>query len=577
MLFDRRPWNRRSIYRSVTLCLLFSLAFSLAFACALPFANSARTKVYDPSLPIVSTKGLGLGTNLASIVDWSPQLALIDGFKAARRWITQCSPDLDCSTVWDTEEYDQLDLDPQGWVRSLPAPEDAPRYNQVSTLLYRGIDRYPGGTYVVLYRGEGIIDYQFDAKKDESQSRPGRDIINVTPSEGGILLTIRQTDPKKTGNYIRDIHVIPIEYENTYESEIFNPLFIERIKKFGTLRFMDWMQTNNSTQQEWQNRPRLEDATYAEKGVPLELMLELANRLRVHPWFNMPHQATDDYMRNFAQMVKETLDPDLKVYVEFSNEAWNWMFEQAQYSLRQGHARWGEDKGDAFMQWYGMRTAQMSDIWKQVFDNQRNRVISVISTQTAWLGLETSALDCSLWVAEGNKPCFQHQIDAYAITGYFAGNLSDEDNRSMVEAWADQGDEGVEKALNQLKQGGVLENQSWDDSVVGAISRFEYHQQVAKAKNLQLIVYEGGQHLVNSNSPKLTDFFIALNRNPKMYDLYQQLLEGWKQFGGGLFVNFSDIYQPGKWGSWGVLEHVDQAHSPKYDALIDFIQQNQLR
>jgi hypothetical protein len=577
MLFERRMWRNRSIHRSATLLVLFSIAFSLAFACALPFANSARMKIYDPSLPYVATEGLGLGTNLAGIADWSTQLPLIDGFKSARRWITQCSEGSDCTDIWDTEEYDQLDLDEHGWVKSLPTIEDAPRYSQVSTLLYREIDRYPGGTYVVLYKGEGNIDYSFDAKKDEAQSRPGRDVINVTPSNGGILMVITQTDPNKTGNYIRDIHVVPIEYENTYETEIFNPLFLERIKKFGTLRFMDWMLTNNSNQGEWANRPTLEDATYAEEGVPLELMIELANRLRAHPWFNMPHQATDEYMRNFAQLVKEKLDPNLKVYVELSNEVWNWMFQQAQYALRQGHARWGEDKGDAFMQWYGMRTAQMSDIWKQVFSGQQDRVISVISSQTAWLGLETSVLDCPLWVAEGNKPCFQHQIDAYAITAYFSGNLSDKDNQATIETWADQGDQGIDQAMTQMQQGGLLEDQSWDDSVVGAATRFDYHQQVAKARNLKLIVYEGGQHLVNPDSSKLTDFFIGLNRNPKMYDLYQQLLNSWKQSGGELFMNFSDIGQPSKWGSWGVLEHVDQENGPKYDALIDFIDQNQLR
>jgi hypothetical protein len=36
-------------------------------------------------------------------------------------------------------------------------------------------------------------------------------------------------------------------------------------------------------------------------------------------------------------------------------------------------------------------------------------------------------------------------------------------------------------------------------------------------------------------------------------------------------MNFSDIGQAGRWGSWGSLEYVDQDHSPKYDALIRFL------
>jgi hypothetical protein len=561
------------ISRPVALITLFTLVVSLIFACSQP-VDSARTSTvaFKPA----STDGIALGTNLNGVSDWSTQLPFLDGFKSARPWMPQCSSKAPCDK-WETQEANLLDLDEHGWVKSLPAPEDAPEYTQVGTLLHREIDRYPGGKYVVLYEGEGTIEYNYDAQKDEAASKPGRDLINVTPSGAGIYLTITATDPNRTGNYIRNIHVVPIEYENTYTTEIFNPLFLERINKFGAIRFMDWMATNNSEQSTWENRPKVEDATYTKKGVPLEIMIELANRLQANPWFNMPHKATDEYMANFAQMVKERLDPNLKVYVELSNEIWNWMFTQSHYALEQGKSRWGEDKGDAFVQWYGMRVAQMSDIWKRTFGNQRDRVISVMATQTAWQGLENSVLDCPLWVAEGNRPCYQHDIDVYAITGYFSGNLGSEKNQSTVESWLKDADGGFNRAFTQLKQGSVLAEQTGDDSLVGAANIFKYHQQVAQQKGLQLVAYEGGQHLVNPNSDKLTEFFIALNRRPEMYDLYSQLLESWQQAGGTLFMNFSDIGTPSKWGSWGALEHVDQEKSPKYDALINFIQKHQLR
>ena len=557
--------------RIIVFLLLF--AITLTAACSIP-TSSAETKLYDSSLPYAKVDNLGLGTNLSGIADWSTQIPFIDGFKSSRSWITKCRAEEACSSVWSTEEADKLDLDSHGWVKSLPAPTDPPQYSRVATLLYNGLSRYPGGQYVVLYDGEGTIDYDFDAKKDVAASKSGRDLINVTPSGSGILLIISATDPKKTGNYIRNIRVVPIQFERTYATEIFNPVFLERIKKFGALRFMDWMATNHSKQSEWQNRPQLNDRSYAEKGVPLELMIELANRLRANPWFNMPHQATDDYFTNFAQLVKTKLDPKLTAYVEFSNEVWNWSFEQAQYALKQGKARWGEDKGDAYMQWYGMRTAQMSDIWKRVFGNQRSRIRTVISSQTAWKGLETSALDCSLWVAEGNKPCYQHGLDAYAITGYFSGGLGDEQDRPTVEAWLNDPDGGFKRALTQLEQGGSLKT---DDSLAEASRLFTYHQQVAQQKRLNLVVYEGGQSLANPNSDKLTEFFIKLNRRTEMYGLYQKLLNSWKTAGGTLFMNFSDIGTPSKWGCWGVLEHVDQTNSPRYDALIDFIKRNRLR
>jgi hypothetical protein len=551
------------------------LALSLVLACSL-LSNSAQPQVYNSSLRYVPTNSLGLGTNLAGIHDWSTELPFMDSFKSARLWLTQCSPDQSCSDSWDTQEQKKLNLDEHGWVKSLPDSKDTAKYRQVSALLHREIPRYPGGKYVVLYNGEGEITYKLDAKKDEAASRLGRDLIDVIPSRQGILLTIAATDPHKTGNYIRNIHVVPLDYESRFKTEIFNPLFLERIKRFGAIRFMDWMRTNDSQQKTWRDRPQVEDATYSEKGAPVEIMIELANRMRAHPWFNMPHMADDDYMRNFAQLVKQRLDPQLSVYVEFSNEVWNWTFPQSHYALAQGKARWG-DKGDAFMQWYGMRVAQMSDIWKSVFDNQRHRLISIISTQTAWRGLEASVLDCSLWVAEGNKPCYQHGIDAYAITGYFTGNISSGENQGTVESWLKDGDKGFGRAFTQMRQGGILSKQKDDDSVVATGELFKYHQQVAKQKGLTLVAYEGGQSLVNPNSEKLTNFFIALNRHPEMAKLYNQLLDQWVATNGTMFMHFSDIIQPSKWGSWGMLEHVDQERSPKYDALMNFVQKHNLR
>ncbi|PSB22516.1 cellulose-binding protein [filamentous cyanobacterium CCP1] len=540
--------------------------------------NCLESSADAPARPL-SLDALALGTNLSGVADWSTQLPFLDAFKSARSWIPQCvAGEPGCSGGWSTDEYDRLDLDEQGWVKSLPAADDPAEYTRVGTLMFRDIgDKYPGGQYVVLYDGEGTIEYSYDAQKDVAASSPGRDIINVTPSDSGIFLQITATDPNRTGNYIRNIHVVPVEYENTFQTEIFNPVFLDRTKQFTALRFMDWMNTNDSQQSEWANRPKVDDASYAlGKGVPVEVMVALANRLGANPWFTMPHKATDEYMANFAQHVKTCLNPELRAYVEFSNEVWNWQFQQAHYALEQGQARWGEDKGDAYMQWYGMRTAQMSDIWKQVFADQPDRVVSIMATQTAWQGLENSSLDCSLWVAEGNSPCYRHGIDAYAITGYFSGKLPSDQAKDAIESWMEDSDGGFGKAFTQIKQGSLLDTDQFDDTIPGLEVSFQYHQKVAQDRGLKLVVYEGGQHLARSDDETLTEFFIELNRQPEMYDVYTEMLEHWKQENGTLFMHFSDISRPSRWGSWGALEYVGQESTPKYQALIDFIERNSL-
>ena len=78
------------------------------------------------------------------------------------------------------------------------------------------------------------------------------------------------------------------------------------------------MTTNNSPQVNWHDRPQPKDASYASKGVPLELMIDLANRLNAEPWFCLPHQANDDYIKQFASIVGASLNPHLRAWVEYS-------------------------------------------------------------------------------------------------------------------------------------------------------------------------------------------------------------------------------------------------------------------
>jgi hypothetical protein len=563
-IFKRRL--QRSLSQPIALLILWFSVVSLVVACA-PTQSSSQSAI----APVAPHANLGLGTNMAGIADWSTELPFVDAMKSSRSWMTRCDEgEPGCTGGWDTQETELLDLDERGWVRSLPAPEDPPEFTKAATLLRREIEgEYLGGEYVVLYEGTGTIDYRFDAVKDENASRPGRDVINVTPSGAGIYLLITETDPDGTGDYIRDIHVVPAEYEETFATEPFNPMFLDRLRPFSTLRFMDWMDTNHSEVSAWSDRPQVDDARYSLKGVPLEIMAQLVNELDVDAWFCMPHQATDEYIRQFAEQVKALLEPDRHIYVEYSNEVWNWSFSQADYALEQGKARWNRD-GDVYMQWYGMRTAQMADIWRDVFGTDGDRLTVVISSQTGWRGLEPAALDCPLWVAEGNTPCHEH-ADVYAITGYFSGKLSEDDNAAAIEAWLSDPEQATENALTQLQDGNLLEKNG--DSVSTNRDSFAYHGQVAQERGLDLVVYEGGQHIVSPNNELLTDFFIELNRHPRMYDLYTNLLNIWKESGGSLFMNFSDITAPSRWGSWGVLETVYQESSPRYDALVDFAEQ----
>ena len=529
------------------------------------------------------TSPIPVGTNLHRLADWSPQLPFLNGFKSARRWLTQ---DINVTineqgqyvNTWNTQEFDELDLDKNGWIKSLPEPEDEPEYTSVGTILYRDLGDYPGGEYVVLYEGEGTIQYDFDAQKDESASTPGRDVIDVTPSNAGIWLRITDTDPNDIGDYLRDIHIMPAEYEYA-DNQIFNPAFLEKIQPFNTLRFMDWMATNNSTQGEWGNRPTPESSVFSGEIASVESMVELANRTNTDPWFTIPHMATDEYITNFAEYVRDNLDPELQIYIEYSNEVWNRDFDQGWWVEEKGIEEFADSNVGDFgkrIDWYSKRTVEITQIWDEVFDTDKARVIGVVGGQAANSWTAKRALEHN-WSDDilANE---EYGIDAIAFAPYFGSYLGKSEYEAEIESWTEEPDGGLDKLFEELTTGGLLEDAPLYGSLQQSYFWTENYTDLADRHGLDLITYEGGQHLRGNDGVEdnqaITQLFTTANRDPRMGEIYQEYYTTLNELGVNLAVNYTDVSSFNKWGSWGALEHINQTSSPKYSVLESLVANN---
>jgi hypothetical protein len=391
-----------------------------------------------------------------------------------------------------------------------------------------------------------------------------------------MIMQILSTDPQGTGEYIRNIRMIPANFESTYtnfystqsfnpsSARIFNPLFMTRTQAFNTVRFMDWGRTNGSSQVNWSDRSTLQQAQWTNaNGVPVEVMVALANQGRFNPWFTMPHMATDDYVRNYAQYVKNNLSRNQKIYIEYTNEAWNTIFPQTAWANAQGSQ--ASMPGN---HWFAQRTVEIIDIWKSVFGSESNRVIGVLGTQASniWLGMDT----INYLKDTGSLS----KIDAVAIAPYFAHYLGDPMYQQQMRNLT------LDQVFDELTQGGVLKNPDGSAAAPkGALEQsyiyMEHYTHLARSNNLQLLAYEGGQHMVGywgvENDQQINDLFIGANKDPRMGQLYQQYLTRWNQIGGGLFVNYTDVATPSKWGSWGAMEHLGNNNNPKYAALMQMV------
>ena len=530
-----------------------------------------------------------IAMNLMPVADWSPQAPFLDHFKTARPWIGHLPGQWGGASEADlaTAGY----LDPAGWPTALP-----PELGSIGTVILTDLPETAqslAGRYVLRYDGKGIVEVSGRALNQ--RYAPGEVSFDFTPGPGPVEIRLQRIDT--SGDYPRNITVVKQEHlERFAAGEIFNPDWLSILDGFDVLRFMDWMGTNDSALTGWEERPQTGDYSWARKGVPLEVMLALVNELGADGWFNMPHRADDSYIRNFARAVEAGLDFDLKTYVEYSNEVWNWQFVQARWADEQARARWGGQ--DLWMQFYGGRAAEVSQIWTAVFGAaSASRLVRVVSSQTGWLGLEEQILQAPLWVAEApDREAPARYFDAYAVTGYFGGILGLKDRAPILRAWiADsqqhardaaaardlrgaaaeqfiaehQYDVATVQAATELTDGLVTGDPT--DTLVDLLQRvLPYHRAVADQQGLDLIMYEGGSHVVGigpiADDAVLTGFFTHFNYTPEMGALYTRLLNGWSDLGGSLFAAYADVAVPGKWGSWGALRSLSD-QNPRWSAL----------
>jgi hypothetical protein len=556
----------------------------------------------DAVLPAVSSARRStsmLGYNMDYPGDWTNVPPFIDQMKNSRAVQGDCA-----ATDPACDPTAHLDLDENGWVRSLRYRDDATRSYAAAHVIFNTSTQRPdiGKTFVVTWEGNG--DVQIHGGSEQRQQGPRR--LTFVLQEGNAMLSLRNVDP---ADHARNVRIFRAEHEALLaQGEVFSPEMLEFLAPFGSLRFMDWMQSNTPGQcsggsesgrecyavtrddcagggvclmpGHWAERPTSDQTSYQARGqyldnahpelgtkvggYALETLVALANRAGIDPHFNMPVDYEDDFVRGFAQFVKAHLGAGLRASVEYSNEVWNWGFPQAGYAHTLGRQLWPEE-GTAWVQYAAGRTANLCRIWKEVFAGEESRVRCLISPQTDWRELAETVLECPAWRAThaGSGPCYEH-VDAINITGYFAGCLHT--HGDVVNSWLG---EGREAALNlgfeQLEHGGLLDDcrDSLDDTIDG----YAHFANLAKPRGLELYVYESGTHFAYDADDDARQFFVDMTRDRRMYDLYQRNFAGFRGAGGSTLNVWGWV---AKNDAWANSESVLELGHPKYRAIVDF-------
>jgi len=478
-----------------------------------------------------------VGMNLAGIAYYSTEFPFADLMKSGMGWVSHEDND-----AWG-RAFPSLTSD--GYPAAL-----APGQHALSAVAWTG-SHFAPGRYVVLWDGDGSISFPM-SNVTIAESAPNRIAIDVVDTSGSLWVAIDRTS---ASNPVRNLRFLWPGTEAVYANQPFNPVFLGKVAPFSLLRFIDWGATNHSPVVEWADRAHVGDVTYATAaGVPVEVMIELANTLHVDPWFCIPHQASDDYVRRFATLLHERLDPALHPHIEYSNEVWNTAFAQATWANMRSQALGLESPFGQPAIFYALRSVQVFKIMQDVWGAESGRIVRVIAGQAVWDNFLSHALAYKDTAANA---------DVMAIAPYFNA-VAAGDPAQVATTLNLSSDQVVDHMLANIR--GDIKSSMTANAALAA-----------KYK-LKLKAYESGAGDTSSSFPAdkvdaMTALFVAAHTNPRMRDVYAEYYGQWVAAGGDTMNQYSDIGNWSKWGLWGSLQYVtqDPASAPKYQGLLDFI------
>jgi hypothetical protein len=339
---------------------------------------------------------------------------------------------------------------------------------------------------------------------------------------------------------------------------------------------------------EWKDRTLPTDpAQNTMRGMAVEWLVDICNKTNCSPWFSLPTAASDDFIRQFAIYVRDHLNQNLRIYIEWSNEAWNYSYPGWFWSDAIGR-RVGVG---GFSGYPSYRMVQIFRIWDDVFGEAHlrsarsaSRLQRVLSVQGGYVDRARQVLDFD---GSGIKAGYDNPIDSgkkscdyadvVAVTNYIGEGVDNVKNFAAA-LTVDQMIDSLKREIDvRCAPTGKNGSNYWYQDV-----------EMAKQRGLNCVTYECGVSLYNNPFDSLTGVKLdALEQSPRMKELYLYCLAKWKALGvdasgkgAGLWNQFVDTQwsmgRADQYGHWGIRQHLWQPidSCPKWQALREFSQNN---
>ena len=370
---------------------------------------------------------------------------------------------------------------------------------------------------------------------------------------------------ENTGGGVRNIKLMrPIEAGSSVSHDVgetFDRQLIKLLKRFDVVRYMDVIGTNGSLEVEWSKRKL---PTQLQGGVMAwEYVVQLSNETGTDPWVIVPHQATDNYVTELAKLFRDQpLDPERKLYVEYSNEVWNYGFAQCHWNADEAARCVVENENhplnfdgaytadNAVAQKWGLATRripfrgmEVSDIFRSVFgDNQMmSRVRPVFCWQVSDNGMHTQGHSSLMYLDAYMRTQGRNVNDAFWGGGP-AGYYSPDDGLDLDDIW----------------DTGEFDHEYW------ANNSCVYDATICATYGLRYVMYEGGPAFGDDlgGDAAIPVGELAWN-DPRIYDKMIDHHKAYNKMGGELFCYYvlNHDYR------WKFVSSVDTTDTYKMQAI----------
>ena len=485
-------WNR-TLTQKIALIVASTLSAYVMDSQANSLLTISSTQTAS-SPQTIQSQGL-LGGNLNESTDWDHTHPFVDLMKQARLFGSVNAP-------WDETAV----LGSDGW----PVGDFG-----VTLMTDQSAVSGISGVYKFSFTGQATVSTV--ATPARIQNVTYDNVLNQTvgeinfPAGAGQLYMAFQN----TNGGIKNLKVIHPGYSLS-NTPVFRAEFLNHIKRAKMLRFMDWTKTNGNTITSWSGRVNAATTHNGHFGVAWEDIIELANETTTPIWINIPAQADDDYVLKLATLINTTINPGIPVYIEYSNELWNYSFQQFTYNAAAAKAEVAAnpssplnyDKGgdDYGFRRTAYRLKQISDIFRTVVGD--TKMMSIYRPILAGQIVQPSILAAGLGMIQANFGAPKQYFYGLAGAVYFnLGSIATQEGSSVT------------TVLNALEQSA---------NTIPIVAVYEKNIATSSWYGLKFLGYETGD---DTFGPGSLDAKAAANNDPRMQTICENFLTTWYQAG----------------------------------------------